>query len=302
VVCHPSRDAGSYAARVPGPAASRRSGPDILAAVLRQATRVEILPLAVRILGVVLALVAVTAAEWLSGDDVSMVVLYAGVVAAAVFFLPASMALVLPWLAAAGSAGAQALGDHPPGSGLVLLNALLRGLALTLVAVITISASRLLDELGRAAGQDPLTGCLSRRSFLERLSIECDRARRSGGSLALASFHLDDPKAVNDNEGHAAGDALLVRFGRTVTERIRRVDALGRLGGDEFALLVPDADATQARHLLERLMADPGLPPASCGLAVFERTAPTPGELLQRADELMYEAKSAGGPVIRIFG
>lgn len=106
--------------------------------------------------------------------------------------------------------------------------------------------------------RDPLTGVLSRAAF------EAEAARRPGASVVL--LDLDDFGRVNKERGHAAGDVLLVRAARAMSEVLRSQDVLGRLGGDEFAVLVPTGDGGVVADRLVAALRDAGLS-ASAGVA-----------------------------------
>jgi diguanylate cyclase (GGDEF)-like protein len=80
-------------------------------------------------------------------------------------------------------------------------------------------------------------------------------ARRYDRALTVALLDLDDFKLVNDRDGHAAGDRVLVDLATAWTAVLRRSDVLGRHGGDEFILLMPDTTASGARTVLGRLQA-----------------------------------------------
>lgn len=148
-----------------------------------------------------------------------------------------------------------------------------------------------------AGAHDALTGLPNRRAFDERLSAELGRAFRHGGTLALCVLDLDGFKAVNDTDGHAAGDAVL----RAVAEQllgIRDEDAAFRLGGDESALLLVGSGADGARAALDRLGAAIAVDPACGGVGVSSGIATlaagdVPESLLSRADEALYAAKHA---------
>jgi diguanylate cyclase (GGDEF)-like protein len=147
-------------------------------------------------------------------------------------------------------------------------------------------------ELGRLSHTDPLTGCLNRLGFSERLSAQLDRVRRDGHVIALVVLDFDDFKTVNDRDGHSAGDELLCWATGAMTSALRPEDVLGRLGGDEFAALLPAADAEQGRHIAERLQFA-----LSARIAVCFGVACTDGDdvdaegLYRRADERLYDAK-----------
>lgn len=169
----------------------------------------------------------------------------------------------------------------------------------------------LLEAERRLAREDPLTLLATARAFHERLVLELERMRRHGRPLSLLYLDLDDFKRVNDERGHLAGDQLLARVGRLIAGAVRKVDLCARLGGDEFAVLMPETGAADAMHVAERIRdgmlrsfreggASVGM---SAGLGTFE-TVPVDAQVpLNRADELMYEAKRSGKDriVARVF-
>jgi diguanylate cyclase (GGDEF)-like protein len=136
------------------------------------------------------------------------------------------------------------------------------------------------------AGTDDLTGARRRGVGLEQLSTEMMRAHRESGGLIAAYVDVDGLKVVNDEQGHAAGDALL----RTVADGFRRhmrpYDLFVRLGGDEFLCALPSITLLEARErfapLLEELK-EAGDWSVSIGYSEM-RDADTADELVKRAD------------------
>jgi diguanylate cyclase (GGDEF)-like protein len=148
------------------------------------------------------------------------------------------------------------------------------------------------DELNRISRADPLTGCLNRRGFLERLEAEIDEAGRTGRAFALVALDLDRFKAVNDSEGHAAGDELLRWTVDQLNESLRPMDSVGRLGGDEFAVLIPGAARPEALTLvgrLNRVLTERA--PSSLGIACYPADGTDSTELQRHADAELYAAK-----------
>jgi diguanylate cyclase (GGDEF)-like protein len=97
------------------------------------------------------------------------------------------------------------------------------------------------------AGTDELTGARRRGVGFEELENEMKRARRESNSLVAAYIDVDGLKAVNDGQGHAAGDALLQGVADGFRRHMRPYDLFVRLGGDEFLCALPDVTETQAR-------------------------------------------------------
>jgi diguanylate cyclase (GGDEF)-like protein len=149
------------------------------------------------------------------------------------------------------------------------------------------------------ASTDALTGCPNRRAFLERLGGAIASAG-TGPRSAVCLIDLDGFKAVNDRDGHAAGDAALVAVTEALTGAVRESDIVARLGGDEFAVLAAVSATVDADELAERLrtaVAEAGRHcgvTASVGVALVDR-ADDVNLLLHRADAAMYRAKTSGG-------
>jgi diguanylate cyclase (GGDEF)-like protein/putative nucleotidyltransferase with HDIG domain len=148
---------------------------------------------------------------------------------------------------------------------------------------------------------DPLTGCLNRRGFEERLAAELDASRRAGRRAGLVTLDLDDFKIVNDTRGHEAGDDLLRWVAARAGEVLRPMDSLGRLGGDEFAILVPGAGGAEAARVASRLRDALGeRVSVSVGVASFPFDGTDRDSLHRHADNALYAAKNGDrGPGAR---
>src|SRR4051794_24786862 len=147
-------------------------------------------------------------------------------------------------------------------------------------------------DLARISRADPLTGSLNRRGFAERFDAELNASERSGQPLGLLQIDLDDFKQINDKDGHAAGDELLIWVVRTLQEMLRPTDWVGRLGGDEFAILLPGASRGNANEVADRVRyALTERAPASIGVAVFPLDGSAAEELHRRADTELYAQK-----------
>ncbi|MEE9208557.1 MAG: GGDEF domain-containing protein [Gemmatimonadota bacterium] len=163
--------------------------------------------------------------------------------------------------------------------------------------------SRALDM----AYADALTGLPNRRVidfFLERHFA----VAREGPGFTIVLFDLDDFKRLNDRLGHTAGDQALVDVGTALRESTRRMDILARYGGEEFVAILPGEGVDGAAVFAERIRAAIGrvkLPDGSpltvsAGIAAFASDMTSPGDLVQAADEALFEAKRMGGNRIQI--
>ena|SRR5579875_2995849 len=184
-------------------------------------------------------------------------------------------------------------------------------LALALAALAGVAAFRSRRQVRLQAGYvaaasaaaltDPLTGVLNRRGFLEAAERELDRAQRYGHPLALAFVDIRGLKAVNDTEGHLAGDRLLRRVSLLLTESARTHDLVGRIGGDELAVLLAEQSAEGAAAMTQRVRsqvpahrAGLGLATAwdvTIGTAVYPEDGESLEQLLEVADRRLYRQR-----------
>jgi GGDEF domain-containing protein len=161
----------------------------------------------------------------------------------------------------------------------------LSGMVWVAVAVLI----RLHARLRADAHTDGLTGLLNRTGFIAAAARQRAMARRRGEPLALVVIDLDDFKRVNDRDGHAAGDRLLVELAQAWTASLRPGDLVARFGGDEFVLLIAGASEDQVGKVLARLARSHPAPWTS-GFVICSEDESL-DEALQRADARLYEAK-----------
>ena len=170
-------------------------------------------------------------------------------------------------------------------------------------AVVALENARLHGLVERQALVDGLTGLANRRAANEALHAEAARAERLETPLSVVLADLDGFKDVNDEHGHAVGDAVLRVFAEVLRETLRESDVAGRWGGEEFLVLLPGADEDGAAQLAERVRARlaersiPGLPAlhVTASFGVAEYVGETNAEqLLAAADGALYRAKRAG--------
>ena len=166
-------------------------------------------------------------------------------------------------------------------------------------------------EMRHRATHDPLTGLPNRTLFGDRLRSAIQRANRHQDRFAMAYIDIDDFKLINDDYGHAAGDALLQEIAARLSAQLRANDTVARLGGDEFALILEEIESPQAAlKLCEKLVSSLAEPyqlrvrdmamtvhtGASVGIAAYrlDERADADERLMHVADVAMYEAKRAG--------
>jgi diguanylate cyclase (GGDEF)-like protein/PAS domain S-box-containing protein len=160
-----------------------------------------------------------------------------------------------------------------------------------------------LAEVERLAYHDALTGLPNRRLMYDRLGQAIARARRFRAPVAVLSIDLDGFKKVNDEHGHAAGDAVLVEAGKRLAAAVRDTDTVARMGGDEFLVLVPDApgaDLDIVCRRIEEAFLTPAIVAgerlsvrASLGRATLFEDGDDEDSLISAADAAMYRNKEA---------
>lgn len=161
------------------------------------------------------------------------------------------------------------------------------------------------DTVIQLAHFDRLTGLPNRTRFMERLSTEIQRAKRTGQQVGVMLLDLDNFKSINDTQGHDQGDLLLLQAAQRISRCIRETDVVARLGGDEFTVMVTAIDdaaviegiAEKIRAALAspfQLSAGMGFVSASIGIAIYPQDETQIDNLLKAADQAMYAAKSEG--------
>lgn len=130
---------------------------------------------------------------------------------------------------------------------------------------------------------DPLTGAGNRRALERDLRVFLAQVERYDHPLSIVMIDLDGLKAVNDVQGHEAGDALLRQLSMTFVDELRAGDAFYRVGGDEFVAVLPHADRQSAEAFVERVRAV--APAFSAGVATAPLDGIAVGELIDVADQ-----------------
>ncbi|MBT9538478.1 diguanylate cyclase [Thiobacillus sp.] len=163
---------------------------------------------------------------------------------------------------------------------------------------------------------DPLTGLANRRFLQQNEKRLIAGAKRSGKQMAVLAIDLDDFKAVNDQFGHAAGDAVIVKSAERMLQLLRESDVIARFGGDEFIIVLGQVDSAEAaREVASRVVESLCLPipldgggvahiGASVGMAMCctDNGKETLDDLLKKADTALYAAKREGKRTVREAG
>jgi diguanylate cyclase (GGDEF)-like protein len=152
---------------------------------------------------------------------------------------------------------------------------------------------------------DGLTGMLNRRALAARMVELDEQARLTGETVGIVLGDVDRFKSINDEFGHARGDAVLVDLAYALRKQLRAFDLAYRVGGEEFLVLLPGASVAEAEELAERLRAAIAATPVagldvtmSFGVAATQEGTTIPQAMLT-ADTALYAAKDAGRDCVR---
>lgn len=157
--------------------------------------------------------------------------------------------------------------------------------------------------------KDPLTGVFNRRFMFCRLKDEIERFKRYRRPFSVIIQDIDFFKNINDTHGHICGDFILRKFAQLNMERLRSIDLYARYGGEEFCCILPESDLLSAHKLAENLrriieeyvFVFEGVElriSMSQGIAEVTPDIDTAENLLNRADERLYQAKKNGRNMI----
>lgn len=166
-------------------------------------------------------------------------------------------------------------------------------------------------KLLEMANTDELSGLNNRRNFNLSAKAHFERAQRYGEALAVLMMDIDHFKKINDAFGHYIGDQVIKLFSRKLQDLFRESDVIGRMGGEEFAVVMLNtSEATafeKAEHFRESICKEPFSieghlvhVTVSIGLVQFSGTSLNMEQMINQADQALYEAKSAGRNQTRV--
>lgn len=183
-------------------------------------------------------------------------------------------------------------------------------LALVPLIAESLYTAHTIEQLREVSSVDPITGCATRRSGLQRLTAELKRAHRSSRDVAVLMLDLDYFKSINDRFGHNAGDAVLTSVGRTILQTLRISDLRCRWGGEEFLVALPETGLEQAKQVAASLAKRiAGTATTFNGATIRTTTSigitiaagdDDPAVVVARADAALYRAKADGRNCIRV--
>ena len=162
-------------------------------------------------------------------------------------------------------------------------------------------------ELMRLATRDPMTNCLNRRSFFERMEKAFTLAQSEKNTMACVMVDIDHFKKINDDHGHGVGDKVLKMVAKLLDSKFGNKDSICRYGGEEFCVLMPGTGLDKAIEVAQEVRATiesyatmgietdgEMIVTASLGVSALEQGASSPGLLVDQADLALYQAKETG--------
>ena len=172
--------------------------------------------------------------------------------------------------------------------------------------------ARAKEEAERLAITDPLTGLFNRRFLEEKLSNELIRAKAHNNYLSIVMADIDHFKRINDTYGHKVGDEVLKALALILRANTRENDTVARYGGEEFVILLSNVSKYDAYRIAERIrleiedtsLEEIGVPEkitVSFGISCFPGDGEDAIDLLKKADQALYQAKSQGRNRVVVF-
>jgi diguanylate cyclase (GGDEF)-like protein len=173
---------------------------------------------------------------------------------------------------------------------------------------LALSNIALREKLRTQSLRDPLTGLYNRRYMEDALDRYVSLAERTGSPTSVLMIDLDDFKRLNDQHGHAKGDAVLRDIAAQLVGGLRPSDVVSRYGGEELMVILPgcslegaEIKAESLRARIEGLSEAHGTPiSASFGVASVPETSTSPADVVPMADAALYIAKQAGKNCVRL--
>ncbi|MBW7862976.1 MAG: GGDEF domain-containing protein [Candidatus Hydrogenedens sp.] len=255
-----------------------------------------------------LGLAVIWAADYRTGQEVSLSVFYLGPVILVAWYFGRGGGYVMSLTAAVAGLSVDLLGGTGDMSIFVpLWNCIARLLFYLVFTYLVARVRNLLETEKRLARVDSLTGLVNRRAFFEEAERFLALSRRKGLPTTVAYIDLDDFKAVNDTYGHNGGDRLLSAVAEALKKCTRQSDIVARMGGDEFCVLLPEAGKAEAEGFVAKAreflgaQLNASTPPGSLsiGVVTFLQTPANTDEVVSAADAIMYRVKNAGKRGVR---